>query len=53
MSHKGRQWLVHWLNAKAVATDRGEQRWNVFAVLAGIVLALFALAGTMIWTAWE
>jgi hypothetical protein len=48
-------WLVHWLNAKAEAeaANRGEQRRSVFVALVGMILALFALAGTMLWTAWR
>jgi hypothetical protein len=46
-------WLVHRLNDALAVVDRRELRWNVTLALAGIVLALFALAGLMIWTAWR
>lgn len=45
-------WLVHRLNALLVVDWRA-QRWNVTLALVGIVLALFALAGLMIWAAWR
>jgi hypothetical protein len=46
-------WLVRRLNDAPAVVDRRELWWNVALALAGIVLALFALAGLMIWTAWR
>jgi hypothetical protein len=46
-------WLLHWLNAKLATDDQSEQRRNVVLAAVGLVLALFALAGTLIWAAWR
>jgi hypothetical protein len=54
---KGRQdealWLVHRLNAAVAVVDWRAQRWNVTLALVGVVLAMFGLAGLMIWAAWR
>ena len=46
-------WLVQRLNAALALVDRRALRWNVTVALTAIVLALFALAGAMIWAAWR
>jgi hypothetical protein len=46
-------WLVHRLNAALAVFDPRPLRWNVTLALAAIVLAIFALAGLMIWAAWR
>jgi hypothetical protein len=46
-------WLVHRLNAKKAVATQSEQRGNADLALVGIVLSLLALAGLMVWAAWQ
>ena len=46
-------WLVHRFNEALAPVNQRTQRWNVTLALVGIVLALFALSGAMIWAAWK